>query len=135
MIHTKIGINDKEYPLRIVQTPSDLFLREEFLEKDYFRLYRDDEKFEQDLEEFFHKLFYEEFIEDLDKANIIICLNYFLPMKMRKTMERILKKKFEADQVHFLSSQFTPIYMGNNNSGLIIDFSFTNFSFVPFYKG
>ena len=136
MIHTKIGTSLNNLPFKIISTPTEIFLNPKFLTNAYFNLYKKySKKLEIKIEEFLYKLFYEELIETVDNHNIIISINLFVPNYILLCLEEILKKKFKVKNIIFIPAQFTPMYISKADSGIIIDFGFTNFSFIPFFKG
>lgn len=136
LIHTRVGSNSQEIPQKIVSTPPGLFLDPKFLDQEYFSLYRPySEEFLKELEEFLHSLLFEDCTEKVEQSVVLVLTNHYSPKYLRTSLEQILLRNFEVEKVLFLSSQFSPIFTSQAGSGIILDFSFAQFSFVPFFKG
>lgn len=136
LVHTKIGTSLENVPFRIVPTPAEIFLNPNFLDHDNFKLYN---KYSPELQlkihEFLYKLFFEELLDTPSDNEIIIGLNLFTPNHYILAIEQVMKERFKVKGLYFVPTQIAPIYTSNSESGIILDFGFSNFSIVPFYKG
>jgi hypothetical protein len=136
MMETKVGTSLEHIPFKIVKTPADVFFNPDFLTKDYFKLYKaPSQAFELRLEEFLYSLFFEEMTENSENVELIVSLNMFVPSYIVASIEQILKKKFQVATVNMIPSQLAAMYTSTNDSGIILDFGFSNITFVPFFKG
>lgn len=136
MSETKIGISSDNMPFKIVRTPADIFLSPSIFVKDYTKIYQEDSQdFRLKLEEFLYSLFYDELIENAESAEVLILLNFFVPKMFIEAIEDILKRRLGVQTVGFIPSQFMPMYLSGFDSGIVMDFGFSQISFVPFYKG
>ena len=136
MMETKVGTSLEHIPFKIVKTPADVFFNPDFLTKDYFKLYKaPSQAFELRLEEFLYSLFFEEMTENSENVELIVSLNMFVPSYIVASVEQILKKKFQVSVVNMIPSQLAAMYTSTTDSGIIVDFGFSNISFIPFFKG
>ncbi len=97
LIHSKIGTAANKLPFKIVDTPSSVFMNEEFLEKEYFQLYKSfTDKLKKELEEFFYSLFFDHLNENVKNRLVLVGLNIFVADYMLEAIEDVLKEKLGA---------------------------------------
>ena len=136
MMETNVGTSLEHIPFKIIKTPADVFFNPDFLTKDYFKLYKaPSQAFELRLEEFLYSLFFEEMTENSENVELIVSLNMFVPSFIVASVEQILKKKFQVSVVNMIPSQLAAMYTSSADSGIVVDFGFSNISFIPFFKG
>ena len=136
MLNTKIGTSNEQIPFKIVPTPPNIFLNDKFFKEENLKIYNNytNELFLK-ITEFFYDIFFKELLYSPKGFEVVIGINLFIPNHYLLCIERSLIEKFEAKAVYFVPTQFSPIYMSNHESGIILDFGFSNITIVPFYKG
>lgn len=136
IMETKIGDLLENRPSKIIKTPASVFLNEEFLSTDYFNLFNPQStKLDLKMEEFLNNLFYKEILENADGSDVYLIINLFVPTHIINCIQNILLKRMKVRAVYAIPSQICALYTSLLESGILIDFSFTNISFIPFYKG
>jgi len=136
MVQTKIGTSLDNVPFRIVQTPADIFINPEFFNSDNVKLYKKySTQLQLKIHEFLYKLFFDELLDNPTDNEVVIGLNLFVPNHYILAIEQVMRERFKVKNIYFVPTQMAPVFVSNNESGIIIDFSFTNFTIIPFYKG
>lgn len=136
MVHTKIGTSLDNVPFRIVPTPADVFLNPLFFDQDNTKIFKPySSQLQLKIHDFLYRLFFEELLDNPSDNEVIIGLNLFVPNHYILAIDQVMRERFKAKGVFFVPTQIAPMYVSNNESGIIIDFGFTNFSVIPFYKG
>lgn len=136
LVHTKIGSSLDNVPFRIIPTPADVFLNPDFFDQDNTKIFNKySAQLHLKIHEFLYRLFFDELLDCPSDNEVIIGLNLFVPNHYILAIEQVMRERFKAKRVYFVPTQIAPIYISNSESGIILDFGFTNFSIIPFYKG
>ena len=136
ILETKVGDPSEFRPSKIIKTPANVFLNEEFLSNDYFNLFNQKStQLDLKIEEFLTNLFFNEILENSEGADVYLIINLFVPSHIIDCLQETLLKKLKVRSVGIIPSQICALYTSVLETGILIDFSFTNIAFIPFYKG
>lgn len=136
MLYTKVGTSNEQIPFKMVMTPPEIFLNPNLFKEENLKIFNNySNELYLRINEFLYNIFFKELLCSPKNNEIVIGINLFVPNHYLLCIERVLIEKFKAKTVFFVPTQFAPIYMSNNESGIVIDFGFTNTTIVPFHKG
>ena len=136
MTETRIGMSFESFPFKLIPTPFDLFFNPHILVNEFESIYNLSlERFRTKFQEFIYHISFNELNESFENNEIIILLNMLLPMDFIESVQYVILNNIGASKCIIMPSQKSSIYLSPSNSGIILDFGFTNISFIPFYSG